>query len=61
MNSPHYAETRAPLIAEFGLYLIEVGRQFLIAFQLVADQVGDHFFVGWSEAEVAAVAVIHPQ
>ena len=47
----HHAETRAHFVAEFGLDLIEVQRQLLIGVQLVADQIGDDLFVGWTEDE----------
>ena len=59
--SAHQAEARADLIAEFGLDLIEVDRQLLVAVQLVAREVGDHFFVGRAYAEFALVAVLQAQ
>src|SRR5690606_34847304 len=47
---PHYTEARADFIAEFGLNLIKVRWQLLVAVQLVANQIGDHFFVSRTEA-----------
>ncbi len=57
----HDAKTGAALIAELGLNLIEIGGQLFVALQLVTNQIGDHFLMGRPEAEVAAVAIIHPQ
>ena len=61
LPGPHHTKSGPSLVAEFGLDLVEVGGQFLVAFELVADQVGDDFLVRGSEAEVATVAVVHAQ
>ena len=57
----HHAETRADFIAELGLDMIEVDRQLLVAFQLLARDVGDHFFGGRLDHEVALVPVLDAQ
>ena len=53
----HDAEARPDLVAELGLNLIEVGRQLLVAVDLVAHQIGDHFLMGGAQAEGVVVAV----
>src|SRR5690606_32106924 len=58
---PHHAEAGADLVAELGLDLVEVGGQLLVAADLAADEVGDHFLVGGAEAEVTLVAVVDAQ
>ena len=57
----HHAETRADFIAELGLDMIEIDRQLLVAFQLFACDVGNDFFGGWLDHEVALVAVLDAQ
>ena len=57
----HQAEARADLVTEFGLDLVQVDRQLFVAVQLVAAQVGDHFFVGRAYAELTTVAVLEAQ
>ena len=57
----HHAETRAHFIAEFGLNLVEIDRQLTIAADFSARDVGDHFFVGRSKAELIVVAVFNFQ
>jgi hypothetical protein len=57
----HQTETRTDLVAELGLDLVQVERQLLVAAQFVAHQVGDHFFVGRADAELAAVAILQAQ
>ncbi|MCY1397860.1 hypothetical protein D9M71_128800 [compost metagenome] len=61
LAATHQAEARADLVAEFGLDLVHVDRQLLIAVELVAGQVRDHFFVGRACAEVAVVAILQAQ
>ena len=53
-----HAEARADLIAELGLYLVEIQRKIAVAPHLVADDVGDHFLVGGAEAEFAVVTIL---
>ena len=57
----HQAEARADFVTEFGLDLVQVDWQLFVAVQLVAAQVGDHFFVGRAHAELATVAVFKAQ
>ncbi len=57
----HEPEARADLVAELRLDLVEVHRQFAVRADVAADEVGDHFLVRRPEAEVAVVAVLHPQ
>ena len=57
----HDAKAGADFIPEFGLNLIEIGGQLLVTAQLIADQVGNDFLVGWAEAEGAVVTILHSQ
>ncbi len=53
----HHAKTRAHFVTEFGLDLIEVERQLFIRAQLIADQIGDDFFVRRAEHKRAIAAI----
>ena len=53
----HDAETRTDLVAELGLDLVEIDRQLLVAFQLVAGVIGNHFLGGRRIAEFLLLAV----
>jgi len=57
----HQAEAWADFVAELGLDLEEVDWQLLVAVQLVARQVGDDFFVGRADAELAPMTVLQAQ
>lgn len=57
----HQTEAWADFVTEFGLDLIQVDWQLFVAAQLVAHQVGDHFFVGRAGAEVATVTILEAQ
>ena len=57
----HDAETWANFVTELGLNLVKVGRQLLVAVQLVTDHVGDHFFMGWAQTERVVVAIGNAQ
>ena len=57
----HQTKTRTALIAEFGLNLVKVFRQLLIAFEFLAGDVGYHFFAGGLYDKVTAVAVFNAQ
>ena len=57
-TASHQAEPRPNFIAEFGLDLIKVDRQLAVGLQKIAGQTGDHFFVGWSEPKLAALAIL---
>jgi hypothetical protein len=46
LAAAHQAEAWADFVTELGLDLVQVDRQLLVAAQLVAHQIGDHFFVG---------------
>ncbi len=61
LAAAHEAEARTDFVAEFGLDLIEVDRQLLVAVKLVACQVGDDLFVGRADTEFAIVAVLQTQ
>ncbi|MNN11989.1 hypothetical protein D3C81_1249660 [compost metagenome] len=61
LATTHQAEARTDLVTELGLDLVHVERQLLVAGELVAGQVGDDFFVGRADAEVALVAVLQAQ
>ena len=57
----HHAEPRPALVAEFHLDLVEIDRHLAIALELVARDVGDHFLVRGSQAEVALMAILEAQ
>ena len=57
----HHAEARPALVAKFGLDVIEIFRQRAVTAQLLARDVGDDFFAGRLDDEVAVVAVFHAQ
>ena len=61
LAAAHQAETRADLVAELGLDLVEIERQLAVALDVAPHDVGDHLFVGRSETEVALVAVADAQ
>ena len=54
----HHAETRAHFIAKLGLNLIKIRGQLFVAFNLVADQIGDDLLVRRAETEGAVVAIL---
>ncbi len=58
---PHDPEPRSDLVAEFGLNLIKVDGQLLVAADLPAGDIRDHFLMGGTETEIALVAVFEPQ
>ena len=57
----HQAKARAAFVAELGLYLVEVARQLLVAFEFLAGDVRHGFFAGGLQHEVAFVAVLDAQ
>ena len=57
----HQAKPGAALIAEFGLNLVEILGQLLVAFELLAGDVGDHFFAGRLNHKIAPVAILKAQ
>ena len=61
LAATHQTETRTDLVTEFGLDLVHVDRQLLVAVQLVAGQIGDHFFVGRADAEFAIMTILDAQ
>ena len=60
-TAAHQTEAWADFVTELGLDLIQVEGQLFVAAQLVAHQVGDHFFVGRAGAEVAAMTILEAQ
>ena len=57
----HQAKARTALVAELGLNLVQILGQLLVAAQLLACDVGDHFFAGWLDHEIAVMAVLDAQ
>ena len=57
----HDSETRANLIAEFGLDLVEIGRQLFITADYVPDQVCYDFLVGGSQTEIPFMPILETQ
>ena len=53
----HHPKTRADFITEFGLNLIKIKRQLLVAANFRAGNVGNHFFVGRAKAKLAFVPI----
>jgi len=61
LAGPHDAETRADLVAKLGLDLVEVAGKLPVALHLPTEEIGDHLFVRWTQAEVPFMAVLHAQ
>ena len=61
LTRAHHAKARANLITEFGLNLVEVHRQLLVAGDLFAHQVSDDFFMSGAYAVIALVAIFQTQ
>jgi hypothetical protein len=57
----HQSESRAQLVAEFRLDLIEVDRKLAIRIHRIAHDVGDHFLSRRRVDEVAIVAILDAQ
>ena len=57
----HQAETRAHLVAEFPLDMIEIERQILVRADIGAEDLGDHLFVRGTKEHVALVPVLDAQ
>src|SRR5690349_12676220 len=57
----HHAETRADLIAEFGLDLVEIQRQLFIAANFFTRDIGNDFFMRRTKTELAFVPVLNLQ
>ena len=57
----HEAKSGAAFVAEFGLDLVEIFGQLLVAAQFLASDVSHHFFAGGLHHEVAAMAVADTQ
>ena len=57
----HQAKAGSALIPEFGLDLVQVFGQLLIAFDLLAHDVGHHLFAGGLDHVIAFVPVFDPQ
>ena len=58
LAAAHQAETRAALIAELVLNLIEHQRQLLVGTNLIADKRRNHLFMRRSKAELTAMTVL---
>ena len=56
----HQPKTRPAFVTELGLDVIEILRQRAVAAQFLAGDVGDDFFAGRLDHEVAVVAVFQP-
>ena len=61
LTGTHHAETRAHFITELGLDLEEVQRQLFVRADLVADQIGDHFFMRRAQHERTIAAIDETQ
>ena len=61
LSGAHDAKAWTALIAKLGLDLIEVSRQLFIAANFIANNVGDYFFVGGAETELATMTVLDTQ
>ena len=61
LASAHQTEAWTALVAELGLYLVEIFRQLFVAAQLLARNVGHHFFAGGLHHVVAVVPVFDAQ
>ena len=61
LAATHQAEARTDLVTELGLDLVHVDRQLLVAVQLIACQIGNHFLVRRADAEVAVMTILQAQ
>ena len=61
LAAAHERKTRAALVAELHLNLVEVLRQVFIAAKLVVHEIGHDFLVRGTKAELVVVAVGHAQ
>ena len=57
----HYAKARADLVAELGLNLIQMQRELSVALDFLADEIGDHFFMGRPNDEITLVTIFEAQ
>ena len=57
----HEAKARAAFVAKFGLNLVQILRQLLVALDLLACDVGDHFLAGRLHHVIACMAVLDAQ
>jgi len=57
----HHAESGADFVTEFGLELVEIHGQLLVAAQFAPGDVGDHLFVRRPIDELAVVPVLEAQ
>ena len=61
LTPPHHAETRADLVTEFPLDVVERQRQVLVRADMAAEDVGDHLLVGGAIEHVAVLPVADAQ
>ena len=57
LATPHHAEARPTLVAEFGLDLKKIFRHLPIAANFLTGDIGDHLFGGGLHDEVALVSI----
>ncbi len=57
----HHPESGTDLVTKLGLYLIEVARHLPVAVDLPPEQVSNDLLVGWRQAEVPLVTILHAQ
>ena len=57
----HNAKPWATLVAEFGLYLVQIRRELAVAINFIADEVSNNLFMGWAEAKIAVMPVFETQ
>ena len=61
LTATHQTKTGAALVTKFGLNLVKVLGQLLVAAQLLACHIGNDFFAGGLHHKVAAMAVLDAQ
>ncbi len=61
LAGPHDPEARPYLVAELGLDLVQVEREFLVGMDVVPHDLGDYLLMGGPNDELRALAVRNPQ
>ena len=59
LTASHQTESRACFISVLGLNLVQVHRQLSVGSYVVTDDVGENFFVSWTQAEFSLVSVLY--
>ena len=58
---PHDAESWSTFVTELGLNLVKIDGQLTVALHFPTKQIRDYLLVGWSQAKISVVSVLHAQ